>query len=45
MLLVCQVTSQDHLTKGSGNIIGRSPSRFVTIISSLVAIGTVVVDI
>ena len=45
MLLVCQVISQDHLTKGSGNIIGRNPSGFVTIMSSLVAIDTVVVDI
>ena len=45
MVLVCYVISQDHLTKGSSNIIGRHPSREVTILSRLVVIDNVVVEI
>ena len=41
---VCHVISPDHLTKRYSNIIGRSPCRLVTILPSLVVIGTVVVD-
>ena len=42
---VCHVISPNHLTKRYSNIMGRSPCRLVIILSSLVAIGTVVVDI
>ena len=38
------VTSTDHVIKGSGNMGGR-PSWLVTILPSLVAIGTVEVEI
>ena len=40
MALVSRVISQDHMIKGSNNIMGRSPSMLVTILPSLVAIGT-----
>ena len=36
---------QDYVTEGSSNIMDRSPSMLVTILPSLVAIGTVVVEI
>ena len=42
---VCQVISQDNVTKGLSYVMGKSPSRLVTIFSSLVAIGTLVVKI
>ena len=45
MVLVYPVISQDHLTKRYSNIMGRSRSRFLTKLPSLVAIGTVVVEI
>ena len=45
MILVCQVISQYNVIKGSCDLIGRSPSRLVTILPSLVAIGTMVVEI
>ena len=32
MVLVCKVRLQDHVTKASSKIIGRSPSRLVTIL-------------
>ena len=41
---VCYVISTDHVIKGSGNM-GGSPSWLVTILPSLVAIGTVEVEI
>ena len=44
MALLCHVILQDHLTKGLSNIIGRSPSRLLTILSSLVAKDTAVVE-
>ena len=40
MVLVCQVILQDHMTKRSRNIMGRSPSRLVTILVSFVIVGT-----
>ena len=43
IFLVCHVISQDHVIKRYSNVMGTSPSRVVTILSSLVAIGTVVV--
>ena len=45
MILGYQVISQDHIIKGSCDFIGRNPSRYVMILPSLVAIGTVVVEI
>ena len=45
MFLVCRVIFRDHVIKVSCNFIGRSPSRYVIILPSLVAIGTVVVEI
>ena len=43
MVLVCYVSSRDHVIKGSCDYMGRSPSRLVTILPSLVVIGTTVV--
>ena len=40
----CQVTSQDHMIKGSHDF-RRTTSRKCTILTSLVAIGTIAVDI
>ena len=45
MILVCHVILSDHVTKGFSNVMSGSPSRLVTILSSLVARGTVVVEI
>ena len=45
MILGYHVISQDHIIKGSCDFIGRNPSRYVMILPSLVAIGTVVVEI
>ena len=44
MVLVSHVISQDHITKGSNNM-GRRLLRLITILLSLVAIGTVLVEI
>ena len=44
-VLVWQVISQDHVRKWSSNVMGRSHSRFITILPSWVAIGAVVVEI
>ena len=44
MVLVCHVISQGHLTKRSSNVMGRSLSRYVIILPSLVAIVNVVVE-
>ena len=41
MVLICHMISRDHEIKGSSNIMGRSPSRLVLILPSLVAIGYV----
>ena len=42
MVLVCQVISDNHVTKGSFDFMGRIPSKSVIILPSLVAIGTVI---
>ena len=45
MVIVCDVISQDHLTEGWSNIMGRSPSWHITNMLSLVGIVTVAVEI
>ena len=45
MVFVCHVTLQDHVIKVFNDLAVRSPSRYVTIIPSLVAIDTVAVEI
>ena len=45
MVSVSYMISHDHMIKGSCNFKGRSQSRYVTILQSLVAIGTLVVEI
>ena len=45
MFLVCQVMSQDHVTKGYNNVVARSILRLVTILPNLMAMDTVVVEI
>ena len=42
--LVCRVILLGHVIKESVDSIGRSPSRYITILPSLVAIGTVVAE-
>ena len=44
MVLVSHVMLQNHITEGSYNFIVGSCSREVTILSSVLAIGTVVVE-
>ena len=41
MIFSCNVISQDHMNERSCNFMGRSPSRQVTVLPSLVAIGSV----
>ena len=43
MVLVCRVTSHDQMIKGYCDFMCRGPSRYVTILQSLVAINIVVV--
>ena len=45
VVLVCQVILQELVTKRSSNFVGGSRSRLVSILPSLVATGTVVVEI
>ena len=45
MVFVCHVTSQDHMIKALYDFMIRSLSRYITILASLVAIDTVVVEI
>ena len=45
MVLVWHTIKQDQVTKGSSNIVDRSPSRVATVLQSLEAMGTVVVKI
>ena len=45
MILVCHEILQDQVIKRSCNFMGRNPSRYVTILPSLVVIDTVVVEI
>ena len=45
MAFVRKANLQDHVIKVNNDFVGRSPSRYVTILSSLVATGTLVVEI
>ena len=45
MALSCHVTLQDHVIKVFHNFLVKGLSRYATILPSLVAIGTVVLDI
>ena len=45
MLFFSHVTLQDHMIKALNYFIVRSPSRYATILTSVVVIGTVVVKI
>ena len=45
MVFVCHVNLQDHVKKALNGFMVSSPSMYVTILPSLVAIGTVVVEI
>ena len=45
MALACHVISQNHLTNGGSNIMGRNFLLQVTNLPSLVAIDTVAVEI
>ena len=45
MVFFSHVTLQDHMIKALNYFIVRSPSRYATILTSLVVIGTVVVKI
>ena len=45
MVFVCHVTLQDHVIKALSNFMVKSPTKYVTILPSLVAIGTVIVEI
>ena len=45
MVLVCHVILQDNVTKESCNFMDESPLRSVTILLSLIWIGTVVLKI
>ena len=43
--LICHVTSENHVIKGSNNVMSGNFSWCVTILSSLVVIGIVLVEI
>ena len=45
MILVCHVISQDHMIKRSCDCMGRSPLKQVTMLQSLVAIATLLVEL
>ena len=45
MILVCHVILEDPVIKGPCDFMGRSLPREVTILTSSMAIGTVVMDI
>ena len=45
MASVCNVTLQGHLIKATNDFMVMSPSTYVTIVPSLVVIGSVVVNI
>ena len=44
VVLVCHVILQDHVIKGSCDVMRRSPSKSVTILPSLAAIVNVVME-
>ena len=45
MILLCYVILEDHVIKGSCDFMGRSPSTYLTILLSLVTLGTLVGEI
>ena len=45
MVFVCRVTLQDYVIKELNDFMVRSPTRYFTILPSLLAIGTVAVEI
>ena len=45
MVFVCQVTLQDHMIEVLIDFMVRSPSSYITILPTLVAIGLVIVEI
>ena len=45
MVFVCHITLQVHVIKGFYDFMVRSLSRYITILPSLVAIGTMVVGV
>ena len=45
MVLVCHMILSENLIKESCDLMGRSPSKYVTILRSLVAIDATVVEI
>ena len=45
MVFVCNVTLQDYIIKALYDFMIRSLSRYITILASLVAIDTVVMEI
>ena len=45
MIFACHVTWQDHVIRALYDFLVRSPSKVVTILTSFVAIGTVLVEI
>ena len=45
LVSVCHVILRDHVTEGSSNVMGRSPSKWVAFLLSLMAIDTVSWDI
>ena len=45
MVFVCPVTFQDHVVKALNDLMVSSPSRYVTILSSLVVMRTMVMEI
>ena len=45
MVLICHMISEDHVIEESCDFIGRISSRLFHILPSLVATGTVVVEI
>ena len=44
MDLICHVTSHDHLIEGSCAFVGDSSFQYVTTLTSLVTIGTVILE-
>ena len=45
MVFICPVTLQDYAIKALSNFMVKSPTRYITILPSLVAIVTVIVEI
>ena len=45
MILLCQVISQEQVMTGSCDFMSSNPLRYVIILSSLVAIGSAVLEI